>query len=352
MRAQELGTCGRSRFAPLPFRMSIFQQRGGAQNPLRALRVTGSRIFDAVRIVENNHNALLCNIFVSNGDWNWQVTYDVRKITSGACKLLPNCFMCITKETKMKPGTSKLFVGIAAILSLAGWLKAGPPTVDDVGDLDSFGKNAVFMGAESGFITLQTAACTPTPTPTPGPPSVNPANTDQCFQITDTSVTTPFDAENSCRINLPGDAAKSIIYPVLNFFYRYHMNNTTGVSVQARFQFTANITIVSDVLNDPSCIDPNTSAPCGGQLTFQFTPNRAFDDRHLDVGETAEMRLTLTRAGNAGISKANLIGEGLPPTLVDKLFHKPMTLRLNVVGTAKNVDLASITDNMRLFGDH
>jgi hypothetical protein len=37
--------------------------------------------------------------------------------------------------------------------------------------------------------------------------------------------------------------------------------------------------------------------------------------------------------------------------LVDKLFHNPMTLRLNVVGSAKDVDFANITDNMRLFGD-
>lgn len=229
-------------------------------------------------------------------------------------------------------------------------LQAGSPTVDDVGDAGSFGNNAIFLGAESGFVTLQTDPC---PSPTPGPsPSTNPANGDQCFQITDTSVTTPFDAENSARINLPKDSAKTIIYPVLNFFYDYNMNNTTGAPAQARFQFTANITIVSSVLNDPSCIDPNTSAPCAGKLTFQFAPNRVFDDRHLDTGEHAQVRLTLTRAGNAGISKAGLIGQGIPSGLVDKLFHNPMTLQLNVVGTAKNVDFAHVTDNMRLFGDH
>lgn len=240
--------------------------------------------------------------------------------------------------------------GVLILTFAVPGLRAGPsPTVDDVGDLGSFGNNAIYMGAASGFITLQTDPC---PSPTPGPsPSTNPANGDQCFQITDTTVTTPFDAENSCRINLPGNTAKTIIYPVVTFFYNYNMNNTTGGSAQARFQFTANMTIVSSVLNDPSCIDPNTSAPCGGQLTFQFTPNRVFDDRHLDAGETAQVRMTLTRAGVAGLNKALLIGEGLPSALVDKLFKNPMTLQLNVVGTAKNVDSASITDNMRLLGD-
>ncbi len=254
-----------------------------------------------------------------------------------------------TKGIKMKSGMLKLCIAVVSSLAVAGWVKGANPTVDDVGDADSFGNNAIYLGAESGFITLQTDPC---PAPTPGPsPSTNPANGDQCFQIADTIVTTPFDAENSARINLPKNATKTIIYPVLNFFYTYNMNNTTGGSAQARFQFTANISIVSDVLNDPTCIDPNTSAPCGGKLTFQFSPNRVFDDRHLDAGETAQVRLTLTRAGNAGISKAGLVGQGLPSALVDKLFNKPMTLQLNVVGTAKNVDFASVTGNMRLFGD-
>ena len=84
---------------------------------------------------------------------------------------------------------------------------------------------------------------------------------------------------------------------------------------------------------------------------FQFTPNRVFDDRHLDAGEHAQVRMTLTRAGNAGISKANLIASGLSSSLVDKLFNKPVTLQLNAVGTAKNVDFAQITVNMRLCGD-
>jgi hypothetical protein len=257
------------------------------------------------------------------------------------------------KEVKVKNKTCRILVLILSTFALAGWLKAAPPTVDDVGDVGSFGHNAQYMGAASGFITLQTDPCTtPTPTPTPSPPSVNPANSDQCFQIVDTGTTQSFDAENSCRINLPKNATRTIIYPVLNFFYTYNMNNTSGSGDQARFQFTANLTIVSDVLNDPSCMDPNNgNAPCGGKLVFQFTPNRVFDDRHLDSLEHAQVRLTLTRAGNAGINKAQLVDSGLSQTLVDKLFNKPMTIQLNVVGSVKRVDFANITTNMRLFGD-
>ncbi|MEP7015785.1 MAG: hypothetical protein ABI925_10115 [Verrucomicrobiota bacterium] len=243
----------------------------------------------------------------------------------------------------------KVLVLVLSSLAIAGGLRAASPTVDDVGDVDSFGHSAQYMGVASGSIVLQTDPC-PAPTPTPSP-STNPANGDQCFQIVDTSVSQSFDAENSCRINLPKNSTKDMIYPVLNFFYTYNMNNTGASGDQARFQFTGNITIVSDVLNDPSCIDPNTGLPCGGKLVFQFTPNRVFDDRHLDSLEHAQVRLTLTRAGNAGINKANLVSSGLSSTLVDKLFKNPMTLQLNVVGSVKRVDFAQITTNMRLFGD-
>lgn len=112
----------------------------------------------------------------------------------------------------MKNRMSKLLIVAASSMALVGWLKTGPPTVDDVGDVGSFGHAAQYMGDASGFITLQTDPCTtPTPTPTPSPPSVNPANSDQCFQIVDTSASQAFDAENSCRINLPKDATRTII---------------------------------------------------------------------------------------------------------------------------------------------
>lgn len=247
---------------------------------------------------------------------------------------------------------STLLVIAALSMALVGWLKAGPPTADDVGDVGSFGHAAQYMGVASGSITLSTDPCTtPTPTPTPSPPSVNPANGDQCFQIVDPSVSQAFTADNSCRINLPGNAARTIIYPVLNFFYTYNMNNTSGSGDQARFQFTASLTIVSTVLNDPSIIDPATGLPAGGKLVFQFAPNRVFDDRHLDAGEHAQMRLTLTRAGNAGINKAQMVASGLSQMVVDKLFKNPMTIQMDVVGSAKRVDFAQITTNMRLFGD-
>src|SRR4029077_6064848 len=99
-----------------------------------------------------------------------------------------------------------------------------------------------------------------------GPP------TNQCFDLNAAPATTTFDAENICHIKLPKDSTRDIIYPALNFFVDYQLQNTTGVpQPQGLFDFLATVDIESDVLNDPAVIDPSTGLPAGGRLTAQFT---------------------------------------------------------------------------------
>ncbi len=244
-----------------------------------------------------------------------------------------------------------LLTSFVACLMVTAAVFAGP-TIGDVGDTDSFQKNARFLGDASGFITL---AATPCPSSTPATsPSPSPANSDQCFAIDPTpGNTTAFNAMNIDRINLPGGAAKDIIYPVLTFFTEYQMQNPTAAQVpNARFLYRASLTIYSAVLNDPSIIDPNTGLPANGALTFVFSPNRFDVDRSLEGNERARNHIDYSRAANAGIAKANLISGGtLTQHQADDLFNKPMTVRMDVTGQARYVTDASVTCNMRLFGD-
>lgn len=242
----------------------------------------------------------------------------------------------------MKNKTMQIFALAFSAIAIAGGLRAASPTVEDVGDVDSFGHAAQYMGASSGFITLS-PACTPAPSPTPN---------DQCFTLNPPPAATSFTADGICRIKLPKKATKTIIYPVLNFFYNYQLQNTTGATVpNALFDYSATLSIESDALLDPSIIDPNTGDPANGKLVFQFGPNRVRDDRTMVDGERSRHRLTFTRAGNAGINKAQLVASGLSSTVVDNLFKSEMTIKMNVVGSARYVTDASITCNMRLFGD-
>ena len=247
----------------------------------------------------------------------------------------------------MKSNASKILALTILSLAVAGGLRAAPPTAEEVGDVGSFGHNALYMGAKSGFITLSPAACPPAPTPVP--PST--ANDDQCFTLAPAPALTNFDAQDILRINLPARATRTIIYPALNFFIHYQLQNTTGVfQPQGVFAFSAVLTIESDVLLDPSIIDPQTGLPANGKLVSQFGYNFR-DDRSMDVNDRQRLRETLVRVGNAGINKFQLIAQGLPESVVDDLFRNEMTIRMGVTGSARLVTDATVTCNMRLFGD-
>lgn len=124
-----------------------------------------------------------------------------------------------------------------------------------MGDPDSFQHNALYLGAASGQVVL-TNDCTGFTAPT------------QCYTLPLPG--NAFTANDICHINLPNGSTKDIIYPVVTFFHDYSLQNTTGTSQIGQFLYTASLTIDSTALNDPSCIDPSTSAPCGGHLVMQF----------------------------------------------------------------------------------
>jgi hypothetical protein len=249
-------------------------------------------------------------------------------------------------DIKMKHYLSKIAVVVLSSLAFAGGLWAGP-TAAEVGDAETFGHPALYMGAASGFVTLSSDPC-PAPTPTPSPV---PNGDSFCDQLNLAPAQTSFSHDNICRIKLPKKATRNVIYPVLNIFLNYQLQNTTGVDQTELLRFTAGITIESDALNDPSCVDQNTGLPCGGTLTLLFDYNYR-DDRNMHVDDRQRLRETLVRAGNTALTRQQFRDSfGLSTATVDALFTGPMTVRLDISGAAKLVTDASITCKMRLFGD-
>jgi hypothetical protein len=247
----------------------------------------------------------------------------------------------------MKNHTIKIAVVIFCGLAVARELAAGP-TAADVGDAETFGHSALYMGAASGFETLVPAGTCPAPTPTPSPV---PNGDSFCDDLSAAPVQTTFSHDNICRINLPKKASRNVIYPVLNIFLNYQLQNSTGGDQTGLLRFTAGITIVSDALNGPDCTDQNTGLPCGGKLTLLFDYNYR-DDRSMHDGDRQRLRETLVRAGNTGLTRQQFRDSfGLTAATVDALFTGPMTVQLDLSGAAKLVTDASITCNMRLFGD-
>lgn len=247
----------------------------------------------------------------------------------------------------MKHQIPKIAVLLLSTLAIVTGLRAGP-TAADVGDAESFGHSALYMGATSGFVTLSTDPC-PAPTPTPSPV---PNGDTFCDQLNAAPALTIVNHDNICRIKLPKKATRTVIYPVLNIFLNYQLQNGTGADVpHAHMRFTTGITIESDALLDPACVDPSTGDPCAGKMTFLFdyTYN---DDRAMHDGDRQRLRETLVRAGNTGLTKQQFRDSfGLSAATTDALFAGPMTVRLDFFASTQLVTDASITCNMRLFGD-
>jgi hypothetical protein len=240
----------------------------------------------------------------------------------------------------------KLIILVMSSFAVTSFLHAGPPSAADVGDAESFGHAALYMGAASGFVQLG-ATCSPSPTPVP--PAT--ANDSQCFVLAPQPAITNFTANDILRIKLPKKATRTIIYPALNFFVDYQLKNDSGADQDpAFFNFTAELVIESDALLDPSIIDPQTGNPANGKLIAGFGYTYR-DNRSMKDGDRQRLRETLVRVGNAGINKAALVAGGLSQTVVDNLFASAMTIRMNVTGSARFLTDANVTCNMRLFGD-
>jgi hypothetical protein len=248
----------------------------------------------------------------------------------------------------MKHSIPKIIVLTLSSLTIGTGLRAGP-TAAEVGDAETFGHSALYMGATSGFVNLEQTGLCPAPTPAPSPA---PLGDSFCDEMNPAPASTSFSHANICRLFLPKKATRNVIYPVLNIFLAYQLQNSTGVDQpNGEMRFTVGITLVSDALNDPSCTDPNTSAPCGGQATLLFNYSYR-DSQNMKNGDRHAVRETLVRAGNTGLTRAQLQTLlGLTPAATDALFAGPMTVRLDINGFAQLATFGSITCNMRLFGD-
>ena len=242
----------------------------------------------------------------------------------------------------------KLITLVLSSFAVSSFLRAAPPTAADVGDAETFGHPALYMGAVSGFEILSPVGGCPAPTPTPSPV---PNGDSFCDELSPGPTLTNFGHENICRINLPKKATRNVIYPVLNIFLGYQLQNSTAVDQNGLLRFSAAITIVSDALTGPDCTDPNTTLPCGGKLTSVFTYTFR-DDRNMHAGDRQRLREDLVRVGNTGLTRQQFHDTyGLTNATIDALFAGPMTVQLDLSGSAKMVTDATITCNLRLFGD-
>ena len=229
-------------------------------------------------------------------------------------------------------------------LSLAAAAHAAGPTVEEVGDADSFGRDVIYLGlAQTANVALQDD-CTPDPMAPPGP-------NDRCIVLNPQPGFTSFNEDGLATLQLPADSTKSLVCFALTPNVNYQFNNLTGVQQpNARFTARAVITIENEVLDDPTLIDPNTGLPYGGKMTLPLSTYS--ESRSIAAGERAQKSMFLTRHCIAGlVNKRSLVASGLSEAQAKQFFKKPMKFTFGSSGTVQMVDFANYFYGIRLYGD-
>lgn len=222
------------------------------------------------------------------------------------------------------------------------------PTTPSNGDPDSFGHNVIFLG-QSGTATVNfDSSCT-------DPRLTTPPN--QCVTVpsTDPGGPTSFSFPDLGSIAIPANSTKTIIWPVFILNTNYTLHNTSAVPLPGVFRTFIDFTIESDVLKDPSLIDPNSGLPYNGRLTTSFK-NVYGETRLLAPGEFDSKFLRVDSTGIGAFSTSLLKDPGsqnLPAAVVKELFASPMTIRIGLEGNVRLVDSGSAIPfvGLRLFGD-
>jgi hypothetical protein len=230
--------------------------------------------------------------------------------------------------------------GVTTLLAPLAATAAAAPTVEDVGDADSFGKNVTWLGL------AQTLPVVVLPDCTGSDPTL-----ERCIVASPAPGLTAFNESGLASINLPAKATKSLLCFTVTPLVQVQWFNSLATPANARFSANAVITIDNDVLDDPTLIDPGTGLPFGGVLTVGLS---TFNDFHtLQPAETDSKTLFMTRACIAGlVSKRALVESyGLNETQAKEFFKKPMTLTFGSRGSVGLADFMSYFYGIRLYGD-
>jgi len=231
--------------------------------------------------------------------------------------------------------------GVLLALQGSAFAQTRQELLQQLGDPDSFGHNAKYMGLVSSGLVLLRPSCEGEEL---GPD-------DRCIVLNPGNELTEFNLPDIGRITFPAGSTVSLIYTIISPNLNYQFLNAGGAPVpNARFAFAPYFTLESDALADPALINPVTGAPFGGRLDLTFAGRTV--DRSLAAGERAREALNYTRAGIGGISTAVLRENyGLSAQVIGRIFRGQITLRVGMRGNVRQVSDAFLFFSSRFMGD-
>jgi hypothetical protein len=226
------------------------------------------------------------------------------------------------------------------LLVVAG--AANAQTQDGVGDVDSFGRASIYLGAKQSEYFGMSGSCTPPLFPVPSLCRVTPS------PMAPLNVTVP----NLVRINLPARVANSQVCfeftPQINVTHQ----NQGATPVRSNLTTYARVRFRSPVLTDPTIVNPATGLPWPN-AEIGVAPMFALDARYLPPSAVEFGFSEFTRRCSTHVmSKQRLVAEfGLTREQADLFFNQPITVFVDGVYTAEHLTNLRMRYHVALFGD-
>jgi hypothetical protein len=214
-------------------------------------------------------------------------------------------------------------------------------SVEDVGDVDSFGREVRWLGVTQ--MNIELADTCP-------PPGTDPSGA--CAVLGPPGTLTSFAFDDVARITLPGKSAESLLCHWLSPFLTTGYANPTAAPVIAMLTYSPTLTIENPVLDDPALIDPMTGLPFNGRLQTSMSASERFE-LPLPAGVEINERTRDSAVCIAGfLTRRSLVENyGLTEAQAKAFFKKETTVRMNISGSARYVQYASMIFGLRIVGD-
>ena len=218
-------------------------------------------------------------------------------------------------------------------------MAAAGPSVDDVGDIDSFERNVRWLGVRQMNIQLADACAPDLP------------DGFACQTLAASGITT-FNFSDVARFHLPAKASKSLLCHWFSPYLTLQWNNAGASDALGTLTYSPTLTVENPVLDDPALINLQTGLPFGGSLTTSMSaserivvplaPGMAFDEARRD---------TATCIAGFVSRRALIESFGLSASQANEFFKRPTTVRMNIRGSASHLAEANLIFGLRIVGD-
>ncbi len=221
-------------------------------------------------------------------------------------------------------------------------------SVTDVGEPDSFGRNAKFLGTATSGIVYVYYSCDPT---------ILLADLELTLGTDDRCLALPIPGQSAAatfndigRINIPARSVDNTIYFIQNNLVNYDLSNPNANAVFANLSYTPTYTLESDALNDPAAINPNTGLPMNGSFTTGVSGSKFFSRTYAsNASELVSERFT--SSATRGFARSYFADLGLPQTVINRLYTRPMTIKLNLRVRANFLTFGQFGYSVRFLGN-